>query len=116
MARAQKEARTDEKTSLRDKGLGVAEVTALVKVYGTPDATGRKTISVEGVRSLYENARFPDEWKARLSLARARRAVVLIDFLLRHHRRRTRRADPRPEPHRRRLVELHRSAAPARTK
>jgi hypothetical protein len=66
MARAQKEARNDEATSLVGKGLGVAELTALVKVYGTPDATGRKTISVDGVRSLYEHARFPDEWRARL--------------------------------------------------
>jgi hypothetical protein len=66
MARAQKEARTDEKTKFFDKAVGVAELTALVKVYGTPDATGRKSISVDGVRSLYEQARFPDEWRARM--------------------------------------------------
>lgn len=66
MARAQKEARTDEKTKFFDKAVGVAELTALVKVYGTPDANGRKSISVDGVRSLYEQARFPDEWRARI--------------------------------------------------
>jgi hypothetical protein len=66
MARAQKEARTDEQTKLFDKVAGVAELTALVKVYGTPDVNGRKSISVDGVRSLYEHARFPEEWRSRL--------------------------------------------------
>lgn len=66
VSRAQLEARNDEPTTFRDKALGVAELTALVKVYGTPDASGNKSISAEGVRNLYQNARFPDEWRARL--------------------------------------------------
>lgn len=67
LAKAEKEARNDEPTTLREKGLGVAELTALLKVYGTPDASGKKSISVDGIKSLYENAKFPDEWRARLS-------------------------------------------------
>jgi hypothetical protein len=45
----------------------VAELTALLKVYGTTDASGRKSISIEGVRSLYEKSQFPDEWRAQLT-------------------------------------------------
>jgi hypothetical protein len=66
MARAGKEAARDEGAGFRAKALAVAELTAIVKVYGTPDATGRKTISVEGVRDLWERSRFPAEWRARL--------------------------------------------------
>jgi hypothetical protein len=66
LSRAQQQARNDEPTTFRDKALGVAELTALLKVYGTPDKNGDKTLSLEGVRSLYQHARFPEEWRARL--------------------------------------------------
>lgn len=66
MARAQKAAASDEPTTFRDKALGVAELTAILKVYGTPDKNGDKTLGVDGLRSLYQHARFPDEWRARL--------------------------------------------------
>jgi len=62
----QKGSRTREATTFRDKALGMVELTALVKVYGTPDATGKKSISVDGLRSLFERAQFPDEWRQRL--------------------------------------------------
>jgi hypothetical protein len=71
MSAAQKEANNDEKrgglVGFRDKALGVAELTALLKVYGTKDESGQKSLSVEGVRDLYQNARFPEEWKATLA-------------------------------------------------
>jgi hypothetical protein len=66
VSRAQKEARNDEPAGFTAKAIGVAELTALVKVYGTKDASGGKSISVDGVRNLYQNARFPDEWRAQL--------------------------------------------------
>lgn len=66
VSKAQLEARNDEPTTLRDKGLGIAELTAIVKTYATKDQNGEKTISAEGVRSLYQHARFPDEWRASL--------------------------------------------------
>jgi len=65
-AKAQKVARNEEPSTLRDKSLGVAELTALVKVYGTPDKNGEKTISIDGVRNLYQSSKFPDEWRAQL--------------------------------------------------
>lgn len=66
MAMIQKIAAQEEPTKLRDRILGVAELGALVAVYGTKDATGYRSISAEGVRSLYEKARFPEEWKSKL--------------------------------------------------
>lgn len=66
LAAAQKEARNDEPSKFADKATGVAEMTALVRVYGTRDANGNRSISVEGVRSLYEKAKFPEEWKISL--------------------------------------------------
>jgi hypothetical protein len=67
IAAVQKAARQREPTGLRDKLLGIVELTALVKVYGTPDARGQRSISVDGLRSLYEHARFPDEWRNNLA-------------------------------------------------
>jgi hypothetical protein len=67
LAAAQKETRNDEPANLRDKALGVVELVALLKVYGTKDASGEKTLSIAAVRDLYQNARFPEEWKAQLS-------------------------------------------------
>jgi hypothetical protein len=66
LAPAQKEAVNDEDGKIRDRILGVAELTALCKVYGTIDQNGEKTLSREAVRSLYEESRFPDEWRAQL--------------------------------------------------
>jgi hypothetical protein len=56
-------------SSFRDRGLGVAELVAIVKVYGTVDKNGQKSISVEGARNLWEHSKFPDEWKAQLDKA-----------------------------------------------
>lgn len=74
MARAQKAATAPGGDPLgdsgfRDKALGVAELTAIVKVYGTVDKNGQKSISVDGVRNLWEHSKFPDEWKAQLDKA-----------------------------------------------
>lgn len=66
MATIQKIAAKEEPTKLFDRILGVAELGALVAIYGTKDANGYRSISAEGVRSLYEKARFPEEWKAKL--------------------------------------------------
>jgi hypothetical protein len=63
----QKVSREREATTFRDKALGVVELTALLKVYGTPDANGKKSISVDGLRSLFERAQFPDEWRKQLT-------------------------------------------------
>jgi hypothetical protein len=75
LARAQKEARNDEPAGLLAKALGVAELVALLRVYGTPDRSGRSSISVDGVRDLYERARFPDEWRARLQQSDGSKSV-----------------------------------------
>lgn len=69
LARAQKDARNAEPSNFRDKALGVAELTALLGVYGTKDASGTKSISTAGLTDLYQNARFPTEWKAQLEKA-----------------------------------------------
>jgi hypothetical protein len=71
LARAQKDARNAEPTTFRDRALGVAELTALLKVYGTKDASGAKSISTAGLTDLYQNARFPTEWRANLETNRA---------------------------------------------
>jgi hypothetical protein len=65
----QKGSREREPTNFRDKTLGMVELTALVKVYGTPDARGKKSISIDGLRSLFERAQFPDEWRKQLAAA-----------------------------------------------
>jgi hypothetical protein len=67
IAPGQKEAAADEKSGLRAKLLGLAELTALIRVYGTPDKNGEKSISVDGLRKLYAESKFPDEWRARLT-------------------------------------------------
>lgn len=71
-SRAQKEAANSDPlgpSSLRDRGLGVAELVAIVKVYGTIDKNGQKSISAEGVRDLWEHSKFPEEWRAQLDKA-----------------------------------------------
>jgi hypothetical protein len=71
-ARAQKAAADGDPlgaSSFRDRALGVAELVAIVKVYGTIDKTGAKSISAEGVRNLWEHSKFPDEWRAQLEKA-----------------------------------------------
>lgn len=66
MAMIQKIAAQEEPTKLLHRILGVAELGALVAVYGTKDASGYRSISTEGVRSLYGPSRFPEEWKQKL--------------------------------------------------
>lgn len=71
-SRAQKAAAEGDplgSSSFRDRALGVAELTAIVKVYGTIDKNGQKSISAEGVRNLWEHSKFPDEWRAQLEKA-----------------------------------------------
>ena len=67
LSAAQKQTRTDEPATLRDKAIGVVELVALLKVYGTRDASGEKSLSIAGIRDLYQHARFPEEWKAQLA-------------------------------------------------
>lgn len=71
-SRAQKAAADSDPlgdSSFRDRGLGVVELVAIVKVYGTIDKNGQKSISVEGARNLWQSSKFPDEWKAQLDKA-----------------------------------------------
>jgi hypothetical protein len=71
LARAQADAAKAEPTVFRDRALGVAELTALLRVYGTRDASGNKSISAEGMKDLFQNSKFPAEWRAQLQTSNA---------------------------------------------
>ncbi len=66
IAELQRSAATSEPATLRDRAIGVAELTAIFQVYGTKDASGKKSLSKEGVTDLWQNSRFPEEWRAQL--------------------------------------------------
>ena len=65
LARAQKDARTSEKTSVQGAVLGIAELGALLLVFGSPDAKGKKGLSLTDLQSLYVESRFPTGWEVR---------------------------------------------------
>lgn len=71
LSRAQQDAAKAEPTVFRDRALGVVEITALLQIYGTKDASGKKSISTDGITNLFKNARFPDEWRAQLKTDKA---------------------------------------------
>jgi hypothetical protein len=66
LARAQKISRTEEPATLRDKVIGVSEITALVRVFGTKDQNGKQSISVQALEEMYKEGSFPAEWLAQL--------------------------------------------------
>jgi hypothetical protein len=59
LARAQKEQLAQEKTDGRGVVLGVAELAAVLMVFGKPDQDGVKSLRNEDVVSLYKDAKFP---------------------------------------------------------
>jgi hypothetical protein len=63
LARAQKEQFAQEKTGGRGVVLGVAELSAVLMVFGKPDADGVKSLKLEDVTSLYRDAKFPTGFK-----------------------------------------------------
>jgi hypothetical protein len=65
VARAQKAARTEEPAGFRGALLGVAELCAVMLVFGTPDARGVKGISNEALTSLYRDAKIPPGFEPR---------------------------------------------------
>jgi hypothetical protein len=90
LARAPQEARNEEPMTVVDKTRGVVELSALLKVEGTPDATGRKSLPVGGVRRLDASAQLLEKWRARLTadgvaplktgLAKLRGGVIELAF------------------------------------
>ncbi len=59
LARAQKEQLAQEKTGARGVVLGVAELAAVLMVFGKPDQDGVKSLLKEDVVSLFRDAKLP---------------------------------------------------------
>ncbi len=65
LARAQKEARQSESAGVKATVLGIAELGALLLVFGTPDAKGNKALQLKDLQALYVESKFPDGWQVR---------------------------------------------------
>ncbi|HEY1100524.1 MAG TPA: hypothetical protein VGF99_16405, partial [Myxococcota bacterium] len=65
LSAAQKDARQSENAGVKAAALGVAELCALLLVFGTPDSKGKKALGLADLQSLYVDAKFPPGWEVR---------------------------------------------------
>lgn len=63
LARAQKQQLAEEPTGARGTVLGVAELAAVLLVFGRPNDDGVKGLRKQDVVSLYRDAKFPEGWQ-----------------------------------------------------